>query len=232
MSGFLVLPAAVSGLGLGGCNRLDDYTAVALNTPAKRHAITYGSESETLFVEVGGDAQGLSANQEADVWRFVERYKAESTGKIKVAAPKSASGVSRSMLRVEEIIHSAGVPPEAVVMTRYGGGWAGGGPAVKLSYGRPVAVPPECGDWSGDLGENRERLHFENYGCSTQRNLALTVANARDLEEPQAESPRSSERRSVTWTKYVTGDPTQKGADQTNMGAAGTPPPAPPGGRP
>ena len=29
------------------------------------------------------------------------------------------------------------------------------------------------------------------------------VDNARDLEQPQAEDPRSSERRSVTWSGYV-----------------------------
>jgi pilus assembly protein CpaD len=73
---------------------------------------------------------------------------------------------------------------------------------VKLAYQRPVAVPPQCRDWATDLGENREPLPYNDFGCASQRNLALTVANARDLQFPQDETPRLSERRSATWESY------------------------------
>ena len=72
-----------------------------------------------------------------------------------------------------------------------------------------MAVPPPCDDWSRDVGRNEERIPYPNWGCATQRNLALTVDNARDLGQPQPEDPRSGERRSATWSAYVA-SPTEK----------------------
>ena len=199
------LSAGVCAAALLSAGCVDDYTAAAINNPATHHPIGFGAEPETLFVEVGSSSRGLSANQEADVWRFIERYKAESSGSLRIAAPKSAGGhfaVSQSMRQVETLVNNAGIDPRAVLVTRYAGAGKHG-PAVKIDYDRTVAIAPECGDWSDDLGYNRERLPYNNFGCATQRNLALTVANGRDLTAPQQETPRSSERRSATWSEYV-----------------------------
>jgi pilus assembly protein CpaD len=190
--------------GLGGCSRLDDLTAVELSEPPRRHPIAYTPHTEALLVELPPGAGGLSASQEADVWRFVDRYRKEGTGRLQIAAPRSAGGhlaASRSVRHVEEIALEAGIDPDAIVVGRYHGSTRVG-PAVKLAYERPVALPPQCRDWSTDLGENRERLPYNDFGCATQRNLALTVANSRDLQIAQEETPRSSERRSATWDDY------------------------------
>ena len=66
-----------------------------------------------------------------------------------------------------------------------------------------MAVPPPCDDWTRDVGRNEERIPYPNWGCATQRNLALTVDNARDLGQPQPEEPRSGEKRSADWSAYV-----------------------------
>lgn len=213
---------------LAGCNRLDDYTAADLQDPVKRHPIAYSSRPEILFVEVAPGGAGLSANQEADVYRFVERYKAESTGALRIAAPRSAGkhlAISGSARQIESIVRNAGVPPHAVETSRYAGD-TGGAPALQLSYDRTLAVAPQCADWGTDLGENRERLPFNNFGCATQRNLALNVANGRDLLVPQEEAPRSSERRSATWTKYVAVESggSSSPATSTVPAATGSPP--------
>lgn len=209
--------AALAG-GLGACNRLDDFTAAELGDPVKRHAIGYTPHTEALFVEVAPGGGGLSSNQQADVWRFVDRYRKEGTGPLKIAAPRSAGGhlaASRSVRDVEDIVRDAGVDPDAVQVARYTGN-SRVGPAVKLAYERPVAVPPQCGDWATDLGENRERLPYNDFGCATQRNLALTVANGRDLQVAQEESPRSSERRSAAWSDY-----TSSGSSGSSSGSTG-----------
>ncbi len=192
-------------VGLGACNRLDDYTAAELGDPVKRHAIGYTPHTEALFVEVPPGGGGLSANQQSDVWRFVDRYRKEGSGPLKIAAPRSAGGylsTSRSVRDVEDIVRDAGIDPDAVQVARYSG-TSRVGPAVKLAYERPVAIPPQCADWGTDMGENRERLPYNDFGCTTQRNLALTVANSRDLQVSQEETPRSSERRSATWKDYA-----------------------------
>lgn len=192
----------------GGCHRLDDLTAVDLSDPEKRHAIGMYPERQALIVEIPPSGEGLTKNQRADVWRFVERYRKESTGPLEISGPGGSGAyisASRSLREVQSIVADVGIDPRSVVLARGQGGRRnhGIGPAVELAFDRPVAVPPQCGDWATDLGENRERLPYNNFGCASQRNLALTVANARDLEQAQEETPRSSERRSATWSSYI-----------------------------
>jgi pilus assembly protein CpaD len=97
------------------------------------------------------------------------------------------------------------------------------GPALRLSYLRPIAVPPECGLGHRDVGFEPERIPYPQFGCATQRNVAGMVANARDLQRPQDEDPSSSERRSALWSKYAppagTADPA---ADATKAKAPST----------
>jgi pilus assembly protein CpaD len=78
-----------------------------------------------------------------------------------------------------------------------------GSPAIRLAYQRPVAVPPACDRWPENMGRNDERIPYANWGCATQHNLAVMVDNARDLRQPQAEDPRSGERRSAGWSAYA-----------------------------
>lgn len=194
-----------------GCRRLDNHTARHLSDPELNHAIHFSQDTETLFVELPHGGRQLSHSQAADVRRFAERFKSESTGQIRIAAPRAAGGrfaVARSMRQVEDIVSGAGIPRSAIRLQDYSGSNPEFGPALRIAYSKPVAIPPHCEDFSKDLGVDRERLPTRNYGCATQRNLALMVANSRDLQHPQQSAPRSSERRSVTWTEYVGGGST------------------------
>lgn len=220
----MVLVSAVA-----GCNRLDDYTAAELGAPSKRHPVAFAARTESLYVEASRVSRGLSANQEADVFRFVERYKAESTGSLRIASPQSAGAhlaASSSLLRIQEIAREAGLDASSVQVTRYAGP-AGIGPAIRLAYDRPVAIAPECGDWGTDLGENRERLPYNDFGCTTQRNMALMIANGRDLQVPQEEAPRASEVRSANWTKYINPDASSNGGASTSGGSSSMSPTPP-----
>lgn len=228
----LALVAAACAASLGGCRDhlgLDTPTASTLNPTEARHPIGFSSRTEALYVEVVPGSDGLSPNQAADITQFVSRYRIEGKGQLTVAAPAGARGhlsASRQVRQVIDIARAAGLPPEAIAEVRQqgrqgaSGGVQGGlmGPAVRLAYERPVAVAPQCGDWPEDIGHNRERLPFTNFGCATERNFALSVATARDIEMPQEESPRAGERRTAIWTKYTGGS--------TGGGGAAAPAPA------
>ncbi len=201
-----IVAGACALLSVAGCRGLDNYSARVLSDPEKNHAINFSSETETLYVELPNGGGNLSHNQAADVRRFVERYKIESTGGIGIAAPRAMGGrfaIARSMRQVEDIVSRAGIPRHAIHTQDYSGHNPEFGRALRLAYSRPVALPPHCEDFSKDMGVDRERLQTRNFGCATQSNLALMVANSRDLTHPQQSAPRSSERRSVTWTDYV-----------------------------
>jgi pilus assembly protein CpaD len=223
--------AAVAAVALSSCRehaRNDLETAAIASDPAKHHPIAFSGRVEALYLEVAASGDGLSPNQEADVARFLHRYKAEGTGPLRIATPAGARGhlaVARTMRGVGQIVEEAGIPPEALATAR--GASTGHGLAVKLAYERAVAVPPACGAWPDDLGENRERLPYSDFGCASQRNLAVTVANARDLQHPQEETARSSERRSADWSKYVGGSASSEGGKNAPSGAAEAKPGAP-----
>ncbi|MBU2582748.1 MAG: CpaD family pilus assembly protein [Alphaproteobacteria bacterium] len=237
-AGSLAVAIAALALSLTGCRehlRLDDFTASELNDPDKRHAIAYRGQTEALLIEMGGKGDGLSYEQQADVYRFVKRYRSEANGPITVSAPRSAGAhlaAIPSLREIEDALQASGLSGGDVRMERHGDyDNAEFGPAIRLAYVRPVAIAPECGQWPDELNLDRERIHHENYGCASQRNLALTVANSRDLQRAQGVSPRSGERRSTTWKEYVGADGQPSTAGSAAPAATNSAPAAGPGVR-
>ncbi len=201
--------AAVASIALGACDerppRLPDYMAIALNDVDERHPIGFVDQPQVLHIDVPPRARGLSYNQLADMQRFVIRYKAEGVGKLSVSVSRQAGSeteASQALADLGRILRDAGIVPSQVVRTRHSDAHRSRS-MVRLSYARPQAIAPECGYWPQDLGRDPERVHYAQFGCATQRNLAGMVANARDLQKPQHEQPRSAERRSQTWSKYI-----------------------------
>ncbi len=216
--------AVVASLALAACEdhhraRLPDFMGVALNDVDARHPIGFVDRREVLNVDAPPRGRDLSHNQSADLYRFVARYKAEGVGRLVISAPKqSDAGSSQVVAELGRILREAEIVPERVVRTRHAD--ARLRPVVRLSYATPEAVAPECGHWHRDVARDPERLNYPEFGCATQRNLAGMVANSRDLQRPQDEQPRSSERRSQTWSKYI--EPERGDAASTKVKAEAT----------
>lgn len=207
MSVAVATAAIVTSLALAACEdrepRLPDYMGVALNDVDARHPIGFVDGHKVLNVDAPPRARDVSHNQAADMHRFVERYKAEGVGRLSVSVPRqSDASTSQVLAELGRILRDADIAPTRVVRTRHSDG-PRLRPVVRLSYATPQAVAPECGHWHRDVGRDPERLNYPEFGCATQRNLAGMVANSRDLQRPQDEQPRSAERRSQTWSKYI-----------------------------
>jgi len=203
----LVGLAALGAVLLTACEehrRLENEMAVGLSNPQLRHPTAFSFRSESLDVEVPPGAEGLSPNQHVDVHRFLSRYKREATGRLVISTPEVArdhASVAHSLQHIQRHVADAGIDFRLHRGARHRR--AAGVPVIRLAYERPIAVPPPCDNWEVNVGRNEARIPYPNWGCATERNTALMVDNARDLQEPQAEDPRSSERRSVTWSAYV-----------------------------
>jgi pilus assembly protein CpaD len=200
--------AAVASLALAACeeqHRVPDYVAVSLNDASMRHPIGFDERREVLNVDLPPRVANLSHNQIADMQRFVARYKAEGVGRLAVSVASQArgsTGASHALDDLGRVLKEAGVVPSQVARSRHSDAHRTRA-MVRLSYTRPNAIAPECGHWHRDFGRERERVHYPEFGCATQSNLAGMVANARDLQRPQDEQPRSAERRSQSWSKYI-----------------------------
>ena len=218
---FLPVAAAVAAavsVALAACEeqrRLPEYVAVSLNDTTMRHPIGFDERREVLNVDVPSRVTRLSHNQVADMQRFVARYKAEGVGRLAVSVSSHARGSMGASHAIEDlgrILQDAGVAPSQVTKGRHSDVQRSRA-IVRLSYTRPTAVAPECGHWHRDIGRERERYHYPEFGCATQSNLAGMVANARDLQRPQDEQPRSAERRSQSWSKYIAPEQTEGTAE-------------------
>ena len=80
--------------------------------------------------------------------------------------------------------------------------------ALRISYTRYVAEAPECGAWPDNVGGDYRNLPYANFGCATQRNFAMQVANPADLLGPRTMTPATAERRDDRWEKFNKGDST------------------------
>ncbi len=217
----LLASVAVAALLLGACEHHrgpDDALAVGLSNPELRHPIGFSNHVETLDVEVPAGADGLSPGQHVDVYRFLQRFKREANGRLVIAVPaipRDPSSMAQSLHGIQRHVAQAGIDYRLVRGKRQRVAEV---PVIRIAYQRPIAVPPICDKWGENVGRNEARIPYPNFGCATQRNLAVTVDNARDLQRPQDEDPRSSERRSVTWSSYV-GVPQSGGGGDAGGGA-------------
>jgi pilus assembly protein CpaD len=196
---------------LGGCWQSPRFQApFTLANPNERYPITVKQGETTLDLAVYSGSSGLNPSQRAQLYDFLADYKQQSADQLLIRAPSGGPNETAAMRAYEDVraaMRHAGIRPSAVAVQSY---YFGGDPAapIRLSFLQVVAVPPDCPDWSENIARDPQNMPFTNMGCATQRNLAAAVANPRDLIDPRGETPRSSERRDVVWSKYVNGQPT------------------------
>ena len=183
--------------------RAEDALAVGLGNPELRHPIGFSASTEVLDVEVPEGAEGLSQNQQVDVFRYLHRYKREAKGRLIITVPggpRDPASIAHSLKGIQQQVTEAGIDYRVHRGVRPKGTDV---PLIRLAYRRPVVMPPECDKWGENVGRNEARIPYPNFGCATQRNTAIMIENARDLIEPQEEDPRSGEKRSVMWSGYI-----------------------------
>jgi pilus assembly protein CpaD len=215
-SGSLLLAVAASAVALGGCmHGAEPGTRVAgwtLIDPAQRHPILVSEEPTVLPLRVVRGSSGLSPRQRAEIVDFYAHFRAQNngSGRILVHAPSGSPNEVAAMHAVQEIralLESEGAGEGDINVDAYHSEGEPQ-PPVRLSYMKYVAEAPDCGMWPTNLGYEPANLPYPNLGCATQRNFAAQVANASDLIQPRGMTPRSSERRDVTWNKYLKGETT------------------------
>lgn len=206
-----LLALSVLAVPLGGCWKSPRFKEpFTLANPNQRHPITVEQGEATLDLAVPPGARGLNRTQQVQLQAFLRDYRDQGGEQMLVRAPSGGRNESAAMRAFDDVnrgLRAAGIGKGQVVLEPY---YAGGDPAapLRLSYLTYIAKAPDCVDWSENVGSDPQNMPFPNAGCATQRNLAMAVANPRDLVGPRPETPRPGERRDVVWGKYVKGDPT------------------------
>ncbi len=90
---------------------------------------------------------------------------------------------------------------QALVIT----GEKGNAGNVRLIVGRYVVLPPDCPNLSKPSDTNPGNFNDSNFGCSTQRNLGLMLANPGDLLRGRTLGPADGEALSRGIRSYRAG---------------------------
>lgn len=90
---------------------------------------------------------------------------------------------------------------QALVIT----GEKGSNNDIRLIVGRYVVVPPNCPNLSKPSASNPGNFNDSNFGCSTQRNLGLMLANPGDLLRGRTLAPGDGEALSRGIRAYRAG---------------------------
>jgi pilus assembly protein CpaD len=207
----ILLTVAAVAVPAAGCLRSPRFQApFTLANPSERHPIAVRQGEVWLDLSVYPGSSGLNESQKDQVANFLADYKSQSSDRLLIRAPSGGANETAAMRAYDEVrrvLGRAGVKPSLVVLEPY---FANGDPAapLRLSYLQFVAEPPDCPDWSENVGRDPNNMPWPNKGCASQRNLAAMVANPEDLVHPRGETPRPSERRDTVWGKYIAGNST------------------------
>lgn len=205
--------AALCALTLAACDRTVHHEPHLLaSNYEERHKIEVVKKTETISLALPRGSSGLSAHQQGKVSRFLAAYTKNPQGDLMIAAPSGASNETatiEALKQIRKLTRNFRIPAAAIRLRPYFAGDRNA-PPIRMFFEKNVAIAPNCPDWSDNLARDRRNLHFRNYGCATQKNLANMVANPRDLIEPRGTNPktRPSDRRDVVFDKYRSGQTT------------------------
>lgn len=185
--------------------------AWAMGAPVEvRHPI-YASKRETgVSFRVAPDSSGLTRGQRAELAGWLAHWRGRSGGEIVVRAPSGSTNEGAALAALDDVhvaLRRAGISRRQVRFQHYRADGRTNAP-VQLSSFAYVVEGPTCGAWPTNLARDPLNVPYWNFGCASQNNLAAMVANPADFIRPRNETPRASERRDVTWNKYVKGDAT------------------------
>ncbi|MGE0628120.1 MAG: CpaD family pilus assembly protein [Hyphomicrobiaceae bacterium] len=199
---------------LAGCRPDIETTRVAgwsLVDPSQRHPIMVSQQPTTISVRVEARG-GLSYRERARVIGFLEHYRSTEMGnnRLVVEVPGGSANEVAAMQATADIrrlMDEIGFDPSSITVEPYPAARRRSAP-IRITFLRYVAEGPECGTWPTNLARSEKNLHYPNFGCAQQANLAAMVANPADLLGPRTRTPPSAERGDVVWEKYVKGEST------------------------
>lgn len=163
-------------------------------------------------------ASGLSQDQHNALSEFAQRWRAAGEGPVVVRAPEGAGPVAGDMARraADRLIY-LGVPRSSIQMTSYP--VQGPGPApVILGFQGLVAAVADCAQLWPNLTSTANNDVSSRFGCVEHANLAVMIADPRDIDQPRVMDPSDASRRAEVMTKYRKGSKTSSERDDQAKG--------------
>lgn len=216
-----LLPVAIA-LSVAGCAGGFNGAEMANQEPEYRHPISVDRDVPTLTVAAPRAKSGLTDEERREVAAFAAAYKERGHGSLTVSTPSGSANTTTAMnvlVDIRDTLSDKGVSTDTVNYTSYRASAANADAPIILSYNRYVATPSACGDWSTNYANDPANGTPPNFGCASQNNLAVLVADPGDLVTPRDMTPRDAQRSTEVLSKYRKGEITATKRDQNDSAA-------------
>ena len=215
--------AVVSGIALmsAACSSAFN-NAEHARSVAEAHPISVDSQVVTLTIGADSTTEDISSIDKARLRAFADSYLTSGHGPLTITAPSGfADGDGHEAAAdIRQALNDAGVPWENLSGATYRTGGDNGDQLI-ISYTHYVATPSECGIWTGYTNTSYRNVRSPNYGCASQNNLAVMLADPHDLIAPAASSPRDATASVRALTAYREGSSTASEIEDIATGASG-----------
>jgi pilus assembly protein CpaD len=166
--------------------------------------------------------EGLSPAQRDALAAFTARWRAAGGATITLQVPSDApepASARNFAMAAESTLAVLGVPYDRVRTVSYAEGPTPK-PLVLASFDTVVAEAPDCASvpW-GNLSAVGSNAAYKKFGCTLEANLALQVADPRDLRGELPLAPGDNTRRMQILSNYRTGKATSSEKDAQANGA-------------
>ncbi len=239
MSVSRVLPArlraalllGLASVAMAGCQTDRIVTGTVPSDYRDRHPIQVNEGARSVQMYVGSGRVGLTPEQRALAGGFASQWRRYGSGPMTIELPAGVANEvssSRTVRELRSLLVSSGVNPRAIQIQAYRADTPANAAPIRLTFATITAsVASRCHAGQDNLGttpnfEGAQNYPSRNFGCATQHNLAVSVANPEDLVQPRAEQPAYAGRRKTVLEKYRTGtDPSTQypnAAKASNVG--------------
>lgn len=160
----------------------------------------------------------LGARAKAGLSRFVRRLGSGEGVRITVAATADAAGAlvaGRREAAVTAYLRELGMRPR---LAPAAAGRGAGRSAVVVTIGRYVVTTPRCPDWSKPSHKDFDNRVSSNFGCATETNLGLMVADPGTLLRGGRLGPADGEAQAKSIENYRTGEVEEMPTESTTEG--------------
>jgi type IV pilus biogenesis protein CpaD/CtpE len=172
--------------------------------------------TETLTLEITGE---VNHEISGAAFRYLLReYHMRAKGPMAVEVRRAglvSEEIDGNIADIVAALNHAGVRDADIIVLPTP---AGGQLNAVISFTANMVTVPDCGDWSTSGTANWANVPQGNFGCATQRNRGLMIANPGDLNSAQTMSNMSG-NRGATIVRSVLGTPAPAAAG--GAGAAG-----------
>jgi pilus assembly protein CpaD len=182
-----------------GCSSDSDLGNLQYDAAAN-HPITVAPRNVSLALPFTSQAGGLAPQTENRLRRFATRYLRSGHGALSIVAAQNPEARQQLAFFGRKLAH-LGVSVKQILLGTDG---AVAPDHVELQFMTYEAKAPHCGDWN-NISHTASNLPMENFGCATQHNLAVMVADPRDLITPRRLGASDATERTQMMQKYEAG---------------------------